>query len=276
MRIRSALLALTLVLPAAAFSVAAHVPEGCTTYDDGETAEEPSDDIITCTEAHYLSCENTLDPAGKLHDITTVIPLVTEAPETSFTAGGGCGYPEDPIFSGTVQNTPYQMDFGGFVTSNIDTMTIELHDLGPHENVAYAALGNEVELDVRITIDGFSPFGSEENEAVDGSISKSPLTLSIPVTAELSDTGLSSSYVFTVTNIGADLPETLTEFGEDGQVFHNVLVSVEFPRRAHPAGSLPSDNIAPVWGASEVPASIVLNGEQRGTIVDALAHNAES
>lgn len=268
MRIRSALLVLTM-LPVAAFSLAAHVPDGCTNLDDRGTADDGSDDAIVCTETHYLSCEATVDPAGKVHDFFNVptIPLTTDAPEASFTEGAGCGYPEDPLFLGTRQDTPFSMDFGGFVTSNIDTLTVELHDLGPHENAIYAANGSTVELNVRLSIDGESPLGTEENESVDGTPSSSPATIAIPIEAELSDTGLSSKYVFTVTNIGADLPQLLTNFGADGSgIFHDVQVTVEFP--AGPAG-VPSDNVAPVWGATEVPASITINGEAAGTVLDA-------
>lgn len=279
MRLRSVLLALTLVLPAAAFSVAAELPEACTTHDDGGTVDDQSDDVVTCTETQYLTCEHTMDPAGKVHNFVdfTTIPLTVDEPTTSFTEGAGCGYPEDPIFSSTVQDTLFAMDFGDFFTTNVDTLTVELHDLGPHENAVYAANGNEVELDVRISIDQLSPLGYEENESATGAISKSPFTLSIPIAVELSDTGLSSKYVFTITNILEDLPELAKEFGEDGsEIFSSILVTVEFPRVDHPLGALPSDNVVPVWGASEVPASITVNGPEVGTVIDARDHNVNA
>lgn len=280
MRIRSALFALVLVPGALAFAVTpADTEDTCTTYSDAGTPDATSDDIVTCTETQYLSCEATVDPAGKVHDFAnvTTIPLTADEPTTSFTEGAGCGYPEDPIFSSTVQNTPFAMDFGDFFTTNVDSLTVELHDLGPHETAVYAANGNEVDLDVRISINQLSPFGYEENESASGVISTSPFTLSIPITVELSDTGLSSKYVFTVTDILEDLPQLAKEFGEDGSgVFSSILVTIEFPRVAHPAGTLPPDNVAPVWGASEVPASITVNGPEVGSVIDAREHNVNA
>lgn len=281
MRIRSALFALALIPGALAFAVTpAETEDTCTTYSDGATPDDPSDDIITCTETQYLSCEATVDPAGKVHDFynVPVIPLTADEPTTSFTEGAGCGYPEDSFFSSTVQNTIFAMDFGDFFMTNVDTLTVELHDLGPWENAVYAANGNEVELDVRVSINQLSPLGYEENESTTGEVSRSPFTLSVPITVELSETGLSSKYVFTLTNILEDLPELAKEVGEDGsQVFSNVLVTVEFPQTDYPLGSLPSDNVVPVWGAQEVPASITVNGPvdgpEAGTVIDAREHD---
>lgn len=289
MRIRSALLALTIV-PAAFFAVAADLPENCTTHDDAGTVDDHSDDIVTCTETQYLSCEATVDPAGKVHNFVDVptIPLTADEPTASFTEGAGCGYPEESFGGATVQNTPFAMDFGDFFMTNVNSVTVELHDLGPWENAIYAADGNEVELGVRLSINQLSPLGYEENEAVDGSISRSPLTLDVPITVELSETGLSSTYVFTVTNILEDLPELAKQYGEDGSgIFSNVLVTIDFPRPVcqdipespvtNPgAFCAPSDNVVPVWGASEVPASVIVNGPEVGTIVDARDHNVNA
>lgn len=257
MRIRSAILALSLV-PAAAFSMAA-APEGCSVYSDAGTADE-SDDVLTCEEVQYLSCEDAI--GGKYHDFfnATTVKLTPEAPTGSFTAGEGCGYAEEPFFLGTRQDTAFSFDTGGFFFTNIDTLTVELHDLGPLQNAINVA-DDEILLDVRISIDGASPFGGEENTSVDGTVSQSPLTLTIPVEAVMSSTGASTAMVFTVENILADLPQNMT--GGTDNVFSEVKVTIEFP----------TTNVAPVWGATEVPASITVNGDSRGTIVDALEHN---
>lgn len=280
MRIRSALFALVLVPGALAFAVTpAETEDTCTTYSDAGTPDATSDDIVTCTETQYLSCEATVDPAGKVHDFVnvTTIPLTADEPTTSFTEGAGCGYPEDPVGGATIQNTPFAMDFGDFFMTNVNTLTVELHDLGPWENAIYAANGSEVELGVRVSINQLSPLGYEENESVDGTISKSPLTLDVPITVELSETGLSSKYLFTITNILEDMPALAKEFGEDGSgIFSSVLVTIDFPQVAHPAGALPSDNVVPVWGASEVPASVTVNGPEVGTVIDARDHNVNA
>lgn len=257
MRIRSAILALSLI-PAAAFSVAA-APEGCSVYSDAGTPED-ADDVIACEEVQYLSCEDAI--GGKYHDFFNVptVKLTPDAPAGSVTAGEGCGYAEEPFFLGTRQDTSFSFDTGGFFATNVDTMTVELHDLGPLQN-GINVLNDEILLDVRISIDGASPFGAEENTSVDGTVSSSPLTLTIPVTAVMSSTGASTSMVFTVTNILDDLPQTRKAGTEN--VFSDVKVTIEFP----------FTNVAPVWGATDVPASITVNGELRGTIVNALDHN---
>lgn len=275
MRIRGALLALTLI-PAAAFSVAAHVPDDCTVYDDGGTEDVDSDDIIICTEQHYLSCEDTVDPAGKVHDFNSVpiVALTPDAPDVAFTEGGGCGYPQQNLLTNVNQGTFSTFDFGGFVDTNVDTVTIEIHDLQPLENAAQVANGDVVDLGVRLTIDQQSPFGIETRTGATGTEFTVPAELDLPVTATISETGLSTSYVFTITNIGADLPQLLEAFDENGDgkpndIFRDVLVTIGLPGTDYPLGTLPSDNLAPVWGAVEVPASITVNGEVRGDVFDA-------
>ena len=254
MRVRSTLLAMALV-PSAAFAVAAAAPEGCAVYDDAGTADA-ADDIVMCETTLYLSCEDTLDPAGKLHDIQVPVELTLDAPTESFTAAGGCGVPEVPLFSGVYQGTPYDFDIAGFTQGNIDTLTFELHDI----HATQARMSGSMNLNVRITIDGQSPFGSEENTNVSGEPFQSPLTLDIPVEMVESSTGLSDGMFFTVTNLGQDLPGLLSaELG----AYHTLSVTIGFD-------ALGSTGVqTPVWGATEVPASITVNGEIKGTVVDA-------
>lgn len=262
MRIRSALFALALVPGALAFAVTpadTEETETCTTYSDAGTPDDTSDDIIMCEVANYLSCEDTLDPAGKVHDIQVPVKLTTIAPDTSFTAAGGCGVPEIPLFGGVYQNTPYDFDIAGYTKGNIDTLTFELHDIHATE----ARQSRTMNLAVRITIDELSPFGSEENTNVSGDPFDSPLTLDIPVEMVDSATGLSDGMFFTVTNLGEDLPELLDAGVGD---YHGIKVTIGFD--ATNATGLQ----VPVWGATEVPASITVNGEVKGTVVDATAH----
>lgn len=254
----SALFAAALIPGALAFAVAPAVTEdGCTTHDDAGTADDTTDDVVLCESVNYLSCQDTLDPAGKVHDITVPVKLTTEAPDTSFTAAGGCGVPEVPLFSGVYQNTPYDFDIAGFFEGNVDTLTFELHDI----HATQARANGTMTLAVRITVDGQSPFGSETNTNVSGDPFESPLTLDIPVEMVTSSTGLSDGMFFTVTNIAEDLPELL-DVGTGG--YHSIAVTIGFD-------ALDGTGLqVPVWGATEVPASITVNGEVRGTVVDAL------
>jgi hypothetical protein len=256
MRVRSTILALSL-LPAALFSTAAGAPaEGCSVLDAGADIDSTDDDVIICETANYLSCEDTLDPAGKLHDITIPVKLVPTAPDTSFTAAGGCGVPEVPLFSGVYQDTEYDFDIADYLTGNIDTLTFELHDI----HGTPARVNGTMSLNVRITIDGVSPFGSEENTNVSGDPFQSPLTLDIPVELVASSTMLSDGMFFTITNLARDIPG-LTQAGMG--TFHSIAVTIGFD-------ALDSTGIqTPVWGATEVPASITMNGAVRGTVIDA-------
>jgi hypothetical protein len=256
MRVRSTILALS-ILPAALFSVAADAPsEGCSVLDAGADAVSTEDDVIICETANYLSCEDTLDPAGKLHDIRIPVKLVAAAPDTSFTAAGGCGVPEVPLFGGTIQDTPFDFDVADYTVGNIDTMTFELHDI--HGTMARD--GRTMTLNVRVTIDGKSPFGSEENTGTTGVVASSPRTLSIPVEMVDSSTGASDGMFFTITNIAQDFPELLAVgTGSD----HKVAVTIAYD-------SLDTIGVHTlVWGATEVPASITMNGAVRGTVIDA-------
>ncbi len=259
MRRLSALFAAALIPGALAFAVTPAEVDTCATHDDGGTTDDTTDDTLLCESVNYLSCEDTLDPAGKLHDITIPVKLTPVAPDTSFTAGGGCGVPEIPLFSGVYQNTPYDFDIAGFFEGNVDTLTFELHDI--HATQARAT--GEMTLAVRITIDGESPFGSEENTNVAGDPFDSPLTLNIPVETVTSSTGLSDGLFFTVTNIADDLPGLLDVGTGD---YHSIAVTIGF--NATNARGLQ----VPVWGATEVPASITVNGEEKGTVVDATQH----
>lgn len=254
MRIRSAILALSIV-PSAMFAVAA-APEGCTTLNDYGTVDE-ADDAYGCTVVNYLSCDETLDPAGKVHDIQVPAPLTTDAPTASFTAAGGCGVPEVPLFSGVYQDTPYDFDIAGYTDGNIDTLTFELHNI----HVTQARQTKKMKLNVRITIDGQSPFGSETNTNVSGDPFESPLTLAIPVDMVASTTGASDGMFFTVTNLSKDLA-SLLEAGIGG--YHSIAVTIGYD-------DLGATGVqVPVWGATEIPASVTVNGAIKGTVINAL------
>ncbi len=254
MFVRSTLLVLA-ILPVAAAGVAAGAPQSCKTFSDAGTPST-ADDIITCELTSYLSCADTLDPAGKLHDITVPVNLQLAAPTTSFTAGGGCGVPEVPLFNGVYQNTPYDFDIAGYVEGNIDTLTVELHDI----HATQARQTGTMNLNVRIAIDGASPFGSEKRKNVSGTEFDSPLAIVVPVTLVPSSTRASDAMFFTVTNLGLDLPQLL-QAGKGAH--HAVAVTIGFDALNATGGQVP------VWGATEVPASITINGAIKGKVIDA-------
>ena len=259
MRNRIALL-LSAAMVLAAFAAAPALAEGdedetaCTdlgTTDDGDAAQ-------ACEATYYLSCDKA--EGNKVQEPGVAVPLTAVAPDTSYTAGGGCGTPEIPVFSGTVQNTPYDFEFAGIVDGNIDTLTVELHDI----HATQARLAETHPLDVRITISGHSPFGSETNTNVTGDETSSPLTHRVDAEVTTSSTGASDMLTFTVTNIAADLPQ-LVNAGEGKLAL--VVVTIGFD--AEEARGLQ----VPVWGASEIASSLTMNGEVLGTVVDATRVN---
>lgn len=260
MRIRASLTALTL-LPIAAFTVAAGEAPACDVLDPGATAGS-EDDVLACTSTLYLGGCDTETVGGKVHHQavhSTSIPLVAEAPTTSFTAGGGCGTTDDPLFSGTRQDTAFSLDIRGYFTDvNPDSMTVELHDI----SASTLRTDGVTTFGVRVSIDGEFPLGSETNTSVDGTDSTSPLTVDVQLDAIASETGISDGLVFTVTNLSDALPAWVFEAGLGGD--HDVIVTIDLPiDGAH----------ALVWGATEVPASVTFNeplgedGKVRGTRV---------
>ena len=197
MRIRSALFTLALVPGALAFAVAPAAQEAsCRVLDDGGTAESELDDVVACEEVHYLSCEDAV--GGKVHNFyeVPVVKLTTDAPATSFTAGGGCGFPQQNVLSNVNQGTFSTFDFGGFVTTNVDTVTVEIHDIQPLETAVEAARGETVELGVRLTVNTESPLGIETRTGATGTEFTVPAELDLPVTATISPAPSSSEIGF--------------------------------------------------------------------------------
>jgi hypothetical protein len=248
-RLRATLTALTL-LPMAAFTVAAGEAPDCDVLEAGETSAE---DILACTSTMYLDCDGA--QGGKFYDGQTKssVGLTAEAPATSFTAGGGCGGTDEPLFRGTEQGGPYSFDVAGYFDAvNPDTLTVELHDISAS---VMRDTGSTV-LGVRLTIDGESVFGYEEIEAVDGTIVLSPATRDITVDAVTSSTGVSDALVFTVLGLRDVLPSNFYAAGAGD--LHDVRLTVDF--------DLDGEHTM-VWGATEVPANITFNGDNDGAIV---------
>lgn len=253
MRLRSALLALTLV-PAAAFTIAADAPDGCTVVSDAGTPDDETDDVLACEGAAYLSCEDAA--GGKYHaqlPTGATVPLTQAAPDISFTAGAGCGTQDDPGGFQAVQpgNPYYDVTIDGFLTEgNLDTLTVELHDIyvGPERQ------SGEMTLNVRLEVDSQSLFGTTTLTNQLGEEFQTPAIVEVPVEPVTSETGLSEALVFSV----GDLQEQFPGVGAGDGQFHTVRVTVTVPAGAH----------ALVWGATEVPAAVHVNKGLDGTVLE--------
>lgn len=257
MRTRSLLLILALV-PLSLGGIAAHVPDGCTLLDDGGTPDDPTDDVVACPVTAYYSCDGAL--GGKVHvpsSLGTGVTLTDQEPTGSFTAGEGCGQQETAQATGSATTSIYDLNATGFVNGNVDSVTVELHSI-------YASslrAGGTVTLDVRLVVSGQSPVGFRETPGTGtGDPIASPESFLLEVPLEASATGLSESLTFTVTDLYELFP-SLSVPGDGADRFQSLDVTVGVVE-ADWAGAF-------VWGATEVPASVTLNGEARGLVVSA-------
>lgn len=249
MRIRT-WMAAAAVLPVAALSVAAAPAGGtdCRTSDINPEAE-------VCRTRTYLQCDTTVPFYHNYLVEGRMAEFTLDEPAGSFSSGSGCGEYDEPFLGATVQDTPWEWDFGGWVEGNIDAMTFELHNLGFTEERA----GGDITLDVRLTVDGASPFGGESNESAAGDVMQSPRTVEVTVTPQASENGVTNVYRFTVTGIGEFL-DTL-EPGLDNTE-RRVVVTIAGPMGFNPW----------VWGASDAATGIVFNpieGDDLGTVIEA-------
>ena len=256
MRMRAALALLTL-LPLSLFTVAADGDEACSVLDAGALADDPSDDVLACETTQYLGgCDGYA--GGKLyHDLvhSPTVPLVEDAPSGSFTSGAGCGTVEEPFLTTVTQGGTLTFDVLGYMSANPQTLTVELHDI----SASTMRANRRTTLGVRLTIERVSPFGTETRAGATGTEFEAPIQLDVPVTAVASSTGVSDMLVFTVTNLDAH-PEIAELYeagrGEELEVFVTIDPPVDGGHGF-------------VWGATEVPANITINGEVRGTTIDA-------
>lgn len=228
-------------------------PEGECRVDDRGTLDDTTDDADLCTVAAYLSCADAV--GGKVQALPPVaVPnaqLVAERPTTSFTAGGGCGEFENSSSAGVSQDNIHDFTFQGFIDANIDSLTVELHDF----NVGPERGSGEMPLGVRVAIDGASPFGFETISSQTGDY-EVPRMVDVVAEAIPSSTGLTESYVFTITGIG-DVIKSVTP--GDGKL-REVKITINTPIGGHVF----------VWGATEVPAGVLTNPvEPLGTVLTA-------
>lgn len=233
----------------------------CTTLETVETTDEDTgevaqEDVLGCPSTSYLAgCDAAA--GGKVYHqlVQGPVPLSFDAPSESFTAGAGCGTYEEPLFQGIEPGNPfYDFTVSGVVQGNIDELTVELHDI----YVAEQRAGGEMTLSVRVEVDGESLFGTEELTNVGGDqTATTPRVIEVPVTPEVSETGLSEALRFSV----GDLYEQHgieAEPGDGSDTFHSVRVTISVPPGAH----------ALVWGATEIPSGIYVNQGLKGTVLE--------
>lgn len=226
----------------------------------------------------YGSCDNAVghsqdSRAGKVIAPVDGIALVVTTPTASFQEGAGCGQVDEPGFGATgVGASPYEYYLSGYAANagNVRSLTVELHFLGP--NTGYA--GETAYIDLQAKVDGVSLFGQDtfvgvvpDNPAVPVAPVVDAAERRIPLTFEMSSTGLSAKAVFTIT--GLDTLDPSVFAGEDGDGTRNRFVELMFSQphtgecpvvtpngteRCVPFGASPL-----VLGATEVPTGVTFN-----------------
>lgn len=278
MRIRT-VIAVAALLPASLAFAVQPADEGATTCrvdetrtvsvegEDGTTSEVP---VEYCESIAWAQCDNAVDSggAGKLILPLDGIKLEQEPPPGSFQAGEGCGTVDEPVFGSTVLGpSPYHYFLDGFLldAGNVDTLTFEVHFLGP--NVGYA--GQAVDTNLRILVDGVSLFGTDEGLNVQGEPFSAPKERTISTVPVVSSTGLSSSLRITVTGVADFMAENFASEAGSGEVFRSVTIGMNYPTiTGAPCVATPTNGTercpafgpSPmVMGADEVPTAVILN-----------------
>lgn len=257
MRLKSAILALAMAPGALAFAVTPASTD-CTTISTGADPVATSDDVIACEASVWFECSSA--HGGKVHvpsSLGTGVKLVNDAPKTSFTAGGGCGQQETAQATGTATTSIYDLNATGFIAGNVDTLSVELHSIYAS---SLRATGT-VTLDVRVVVDDQSPVGFVTSPGTGGTGDiSSPESFRLEVPLQASSTRLSESMTFTITDLHRMFPQ-LSKAGNGSSNFHTLDVTVSVVELDW-AGVF-------VWGATEIPANVTINGGARGLTVSA-------
>lgn len=221
---------------------------------DPDTGEPGEQDVLACASAAYLSgCEAAVGGKVYLQLNSGSVPTDMDEPTESFTAGAGCGTYEEPVTYATGPGNPfYDLTIDGFVTGNIDELTVELHDIyvGSQRNSGSITLATMVE------VDGRSLFGTETVTDISGNETESPRRIDIPIDPVPSETGVSEMLRFSIGGL-YDLHGIDGVVGDGSNAFHTVRVTVSVPVGAH----------AIVWDAAEVPSGFYVNQGLPGTRV---------
>lgn len=234
--------------------------------ENGTTSEVP---VEYCQSIAYAQCTGAVDSqaAGKLVLPLDKVALDAAPPPGSFQEGEGCGTVDEPVFGSTAMAaSPYHYYLEGFLldVGNLDTVTFEVHFLGP--NVGYA--GEEIDLDLRMAVDGVSLFGFDEGLNVQGEPFQAPKERTVKAVPTISSTGLSSSFLITVTDVDDLAPHLFASEPGQGSRFRQLQVGLNFPHLEGPCVPTPTNGtprcppFGPaqmVMGADEVPTAVILN-----------------
>lgn len=183
------------------------------------------------TEQVWFHCEGE----AKVHDSVSYdsIPWDTTAPTQSVAAGAGCGTLDNPV-QGNNQVSVQDSHFGGYYDGNLDSMTVELHNI----YVGKARSGGPLTFNIRLAVDGTPILGAGGKD------------VSVPPVRSAS--GASEMVKFTIAGIG--LTDALNNLE------HDVLMTVSGGGIAT-ASPIPVRDTVNGWvyDTTEVPAGIVFN-----------------
>jgi hypothetical protein len=199
----------------------------------GPTGPPPTPDTGLPTERVYFSCGSKVANADGTG--AGVAGWDTSAPTTSATAGGGCGSVDSPFTQTTVPNI-YDSTFSGTFTGNLNSLTVEAHNL-------YAGAGRASTpstVAVRLLVDG--------EDLTPGPIGSGKF---VSVTPVRSATGATELFKFSITNIGFTSP---AEAGE-----HEIQLLINGGTRRTTGPSVNDGANVWVYDATEVPSGITFN-----------------
>lgn len=187
----------------------------------------------------FLTCEGTTKEHFVNETAGDAQPTWSTKAPASVTTGAGCGKVDDGLLSGALFRTPYQLGFGGTYTGNVDAVTVSLYS-------AHVSSGRPtnapVSLEVRMTVDGISMFGTEAVTNAAMAVNQVPAARPVTVTPTgAGSTGQVTRYDLTIT--GLDL---LLE-GDSGA--HDIAFDIA-------AADLPAEGW--LWGAAEAPSGVTI------------------
>ncbi len=250
MRLRSLLVAATLV-PTALLTTAAGPGSSCEIAGNGADSKAgTADDVLVCTLDTYASCANSVgtkvqlfSPFGHADASVSDAPLVTNAPEASFQGGAGCGHLTPPLLDQAGRDHAATVGYGeeddvfettwvGEYTGNLRSISVETHYL----LLNAAHIGEEFATMIRVEVDGKIVFADV-----------------VTAEGEVSSTQASAKVVYPIDLSGAGFA---TEAGK-GATTRDIRVMI-----GHPAsGDSPiASSGLYVWGASEIPGGVTFNG----------------
>lgn len=195
---------------------------------------------VTSTQDLFLTCSGTTKENASNELAGGAQPTWAPTKPASVTTGAGCGKADDGFFSGAVFRTPFQLGFGGSYTGNLDAITVTLHSVNATPGRPTNAPAS---LDVRMTVDGISMFGTGTATSAAGAVNTIPAPRRVVVTPTgTGSTGQVTQYQFTVT--GLDL---LLE-GDQGQ--HDIAFDIAAPGPVAQGW---------LWGAAEAPTGVTVS-----------------